>query len=87
MSLLAKCQHNRTGESFEKAKVTITYFFADGRRRDPDNYAGKLILDGLTKAGVIQDDDFDHIVLEIRKGGVDKKNPRTEVEITEGGTA
>ena len=85
VKLLAKCQQNRTGEQFEKAKVTLTYFFADSRRRDPDNYSGKLILDGLTKAGVIKDDDFDHIELVIRKGGVDKDNPRTEVEITEGG--
>ena len=64
--------------------MSLTYYFQDSRRRDPDNYAGKLILDGLTKAGVIADDDFDHITLEIKKGGVDKENPRTEVEITKG---
>lgn len=83
VSLLAKCMQNRTGEQFERARVELTYFFQDSRRRDPDNYSGKLILDGLTKAGVIADDDFDHIELVIKKGGVDKKNPRTEIEIKE----
>ena len=67
---------------FEKARVTLTYHFADRRRRDPDNYCGKFILDGLTAAGVIPDDDFEHIELVIRKGET-AKQPWTEVEITE----
>lgn len=75
---LAKAQ--RTENPYEQATVRITYFFPDSRRRDPDNYAGKMILDGLTAAGVIADDDFFHINLEIR-GAVDRKNPRTEVEV------
>lgn len=75
---LAKAQ--RPERPFEQAAVRITYFFPDSRRRDPDNYAGKMILDGLTAAGVIADDDFFHIKLEIR-GSVDRKNPRTEVEV------
>lgn len=79
--LLAKCQYK--GEAYEKAEVVITYFFKDRRRRDPDNYSGKLILDGLTKAGVIKDDDFDHITLTVQKGGVDKNNPRTVIEVKE----
>ncbi|QEK12605.1 hypothetical protein FQB35_09850 [Crassaminicella thermophila] len=28
------------------------------RRRDPDNYSGKFILDSLVRAGVLQDDSF-----------------------------
>lgn len=65
----------------EKAKVTVTYYFPDKRRRDPDNFAPKMILDGLTAAGVIADDDFDHIQLTIKKGGIDKGNPRTEIDV------
>ena len=42
------------------ATVCITCFFPDNRRHDPDNYAGKLLLDGLKKAGIIKDDDFKH---------------------------
>ena len=29
------------------AKVTLTYYFGDRRRHDPDNYAGKMVLDGF----------------------------------------
>ncbi len=71
------------GRATKRAKVTITYFFPDGRRRDPDNYCGKMILDGLTAVGILTDDDFSHIELTIRRGGVDRENPRTEIEIEE----
>lgn len=67
---------------FKKARVRITYYFPDRRRRDPDNYSGKFILDGLTGAGVIEDDSFSNIRLELR-GGHDKNNPRTEIELEE----
>lgn len=69
-------------ESFEKAEVKITYFFPTRRRRDPDNYSGKFILDGLTEAGIIKDDSFSCIRL-VLVGDYDKANPRTEVEIQE----
>ena len=65
-----------------KQLVEITYYGPDKRRRDPDNYAGKLILDGLTARGVIEDDSFNNIELILR-GGYDKNNPRTEIEIME----
>lgn len=68
-------------EPIKKAEVAITYYFADKRRRDPDNYAGKMILDGLTAAGVIIDDSFDCIQL-VLGGRVDPKRPRTEINIT-----
>ena len=64
------------------AAVTLTYYFADRRRRDPDNYSGKMVLDGLTKSGIIADDSFDHIDLVLR-GRYDSKNPRVEIEIRE----
>lgn len=70
------------GMPYNRATVRITYFFPNRIRRDPDNYAGKLILDGLTAAGVIQDDSFRHIELVLR-GEYDKKSPRTEIEVTE----
>lgn len=66
---------------FGKAVVKITYVFKDKRRHDPDNYSGKMILDPLVREGVIADDSFDNIELILRKGGVDKLNPRTEIEI------
>ena len=65
-----------------KAVVQITYYFPTRIRHDPDNYSGKMILDGLTAARIIVDDSFDHISLFLR-ANVDKNNPRTEIEITE----
>lgn len=67
---------------FAKALVRIDYFFKDRRRHDPDNYAGKMLLDGLTAAGVLADDDFGHIFLVLH-GHVDAKRPRTEVTVVD----
>lgn len=64
----------------QKAVVTIAYYFKDKRRRDPDNYSGKMILDGLVRADILQDDSFNNIDLLLR-GNYDKDNPRTEIEI------
>lgn len=64
--------------------VTLKYYFPDSRRRDPDNYSGKMILDGLVKAGVIADDSFANIDL-ILSAGTDKEKPRVEIRIEEGG--
>ena len=52
------------------------------RRHDPDNYAGKMILDGLVRSDIIQDDSFDCINLSL-VGRYDKLNPRTEIVIEE----
>lgn len=67
---------------YEKALVKITYYFPTAARHDADNYAGKFLLDGLTKAKIIVDDDLKHIATVIR-GEVDRKNPRTVIEVTE----
>lgn len=32
----------------DKAIVTITYYFPTRHRHDPDNYNGKMLMDGLT---------------------------------------
>lgn len=66
----------------KKARVKITYFFPDNRRRDPDNYSPKFLMDGLVNAGVIEDDSFRHVELTIA-GEVDKDDPRTEIEVVE----
>ena len=78
---LLALQH-RPKTPIDKAEVTIRYYFPDARRRDPDNYSGKFLLDGLTKAGIIVDDSFQHITLKL-EADIDKKNPRTELLIKE----
>ena len=67
---------------FEKAIIKIKYYFPDKRRRDPDNYSGKMLLDPLTKEGIIKDDSFNCITL-LLEGDYCKGKPRTEIEIIE----
>lgn len=62
------------------AVVTLRYFFPDRRRRDPDNYSGKFILDALVREGVLADDSFGCVTLRL-EAETDKENPRTEVFI------
>lgn len=62
--------------------VKITYFFPTMHRRDPDNYNGVFLLDGLVKAGVLKDDSFGCITL-LLDGRHDEHKPRTEIEIME----
>lgn len=72
-------------EPYEYAAVHIMYYFKDKRRRDPDNYSGKMILDPLVREGILKDDSFDNIILTVSKMGVDKNNPRVEIEVTKMG--
>lgn len=78
----ARACKDRPAEPYQWAEVSIKYYFPDRRRRDPDNYCGKMLMDGLTKAGIIQDDDMAHISLTI-SGAVDRKEPRTEITVKE----
>ena len=56
------------------------------RRRDPDNVAAggrKLILDGLTRAGIIRDDGWKHVAGWKDSFVVDKAEPGVVVRIRE----
>lgn len=76
------CLNHRPKSPIGLATVTIRYYFPDRRRRDPDNYSGKFLLDGLTKAGIIVDDSFNHITLHL-EAYCEPSRPRTEIEIEE----
>ena len=65
----------------KRAVVEIKYYFKIRRRRDPDNYSGKMILDGLVKAGIIRDDSFERIDLTLRR--VYDGAKRTEIIVEE----
>jgi Holliday junction resolvase RusA-like endonuclease len=71
----------RPREPYERAVVAITYYFPDKRRRDPDNYSGKMILDPLVREGILADDSFSNVRLEL-SAEIDAKNPRTAVTVT-----
>ncbi len=81
--LLIKCALNKAEKPktpIEKAVVNITYYFKDKRRRDPDNYSGKMLLDPLVREGVLKDDSFKNVTL-VLAAGYDKNEPRTEIDI------
>ena len=82
IDLIACYCRQKPREALKRVSVRILYYFPTKTRHDPDNYAGKFILDGLTHAGIIFDDSFDCIRLSLA-GGYDKHNPRTEIEISE----
>lgn len=76
------CYYNcipRPSKPINKAKVIITFYFDNRRKHDADNYQ-KFLLDGLVTAGIIYDDDFEHLIVTC-KGEYDKENPRTEIEV------
>lgn len=64
-----------------KAAVRLVYHFENKIRRDPDNYSGKMILDGLVRAGIIADDSFNCIELQL--SAVYDKGGYTEIIIEE----
>lgn len=61
--------------------VNLKIYNKDKRPRDLDNQATS-ILDGLVKANVLVDDKSDIVrVLRVEYKGIDKENPRAEIEI------
>ena len=74
-----------TKKQFHKPIVKFRFFFSDNRERDRKNYESwKPLLDGLTRAGVIADDNYRAIKEEISDIEVDRQNSRTEIVIREG---
>jgi Holliday junction resolvase RusA-like endonuclease len=67
-------------EPLTNAIVHIRYFFKDKRRRDPDNYSGKMLLDPLVMHGILADDSFNNVQL-VLSAEVDKNRPRTEITV------
>jgi Holliday junction resolvase RusA-like endonuclease len=63
-----------------KSRVTLEYHFDAAYRHDPDNYSGKFLMDGLVKAGILEDDDFKHVELTVR-AGAKSKNPHVLIHI------
>ena len=76
------CCRPKPPEPLRRAVVTLTYHFADKRRRDPDNFSGKMLLDGLVRAGILADDSFGNI--DLRLEGLTDGEGYTVVTIEEG---
>lgn len=82
VSATCRASKERPAAPLEHADVEIMYYFPTRGRHDADNYAGKFVLDGLTKACVIVDDDMAHIRLHVA-GDYDKREPRTVITVRE----
>ena len=80
----SRASRDRPAKPMEYADVETMYYFPTRSRHDADNYAGKFLLDGLTKAGVIVDDDLAHIRTHIA-GDCDRREPRTVITVREVG--
>lgn len=59
-------------------------WYERNKMRDPDNFCAgiKFVLDGLQKAGVIDDDSWGHVKGFSHEWYVDKANPRIEVTLS-----
>ena len=60
--------------------VEITVYNPDKRARDIDNQAS-TVLDALVKAHIIEEDNCNYLKeLSVFYGGIDKENPRAEIQ-------
>jgi Holliday junction resolvase RusA-like endonuclease len=64
-----------------ECSVNMRTYFDSNRRHDVDNTVPKFILDGLVESGLIVDDNCGHLISLRLWCGVDKGDPRTEIEV------
>ena len=63
--------------------LSLKFWFSNKRAHDLDNVAAS-IMDVMTKAGILEDDSTKYVSrLVLEFGGVDKENPRVEIELSE----
>jgi Holliday junction resolvase RusA-like endonuclease len=62
--------------------IEVVVYFKTRRMLDADNICDKLIIDGLTHAGIISDDSPKYVDSVTTKSRYDKKNPRVEISVT-----
>jgi hypothetical protein len=70
---------------FKNPVVKFKFYFPDNIDRDRKNYESwKPLMDGLTRAGIISDDNWKEIKEDPSDIEVDRANPRTEIIVREG---
>lgn len=69
---------------WERVEVGIVFYHSTTRRRDQDNAMGSLksAYDGIVDAGLVVDDDYDHMRRTSPSFLHDKDYPRVEITIT-----
>jgi Holliday junction resolvase RusA-like endonuclease len=90
-SLIAYREKNGDGRlslPMKSVTASVTYVFKETRRRDLDNWIGRLkgYWDGIVKAGIIEDDNIDIITSINVKFEIDKSRaPLTIITLSEVG--
>lgn len=70
-----------TNLRIKQCEMIFTAYYGNNRRHDVDNTTPKFIIDGMVRAGLVEDDDSGHIRSLTLKCGVDTERPRTEIVI------
>ena len=67
---------------FKKAHISVTFIAKDKRKRDLDNLFAsiKATIDGIVYAGVLEDDDADHVSYTIQFERGEADNTIIEIE-------
>jgi Holliday junction resolvase RusA-like endonuclease len=65
-----------------KVTAVYTFFVKDDRRRDIDNMIAS-VNDALVKAGLLADDDWQHLAIGAADAEIDRSNPRCEIWMAE----
>jgi len=68
---------------WEKCTTKAAFYYYSRRKRDPDNATGSLkaAYDGIVAAGVVPDDDWEHMEREKPLCGYDPFYPRVEITV------
>ena len=74
----------QTRERWPAATIQYRFYFPDKRRRDEANaiHSQKAAVDGVVDAGLIPDDDWQHLSIAGVTCEVDRDNPRVEFVFT-----
>ena len=69
---------------WRRATVAVSFFHRDKRRRDDVNHLASLkpAYDGLVDAGLLEDDDSEHLTTAGCTFAIDKLAPRVELLVT-----
>lgn len=80
---VAEAAISRDLPAFRQPVFVVVDWYEKDRRRDPDNiqFAIKFILDGLVRAGVLENDTQRHILGIEHRVLLDKERPRVTVTL------
>jgi Holliday junction resolvase RusA-like endonuclease len=88
-ALVAQQAMRKEGDSYpyDSAELSVDFYWPNLRRRDTLNavQSCKGAIDGLSDAGLISDDDWQHLTIGHIRSHLDRENPRVclTVDVTE----